>query len=42
MFKLSNEVDDVGEWREEESLKLTDLVQRRLKYLQVRHSTFAL
>jgi hypothetical protein len=35
LYKLGNTVDGIGSWREKESQKLTDLVQRRLYYLQV-------
>ncbi|KAH3883860.1 hypothetical protein DPMN_007828 [Dreissena polymorpha] len=32
--KFANAVDGAGEWRKRENLRLTDLVQRRLEYVQ--------
>lgn len=34
LYELGNTVDGVGDWRQKESQKLGDLVQRRLAYLQ--------
>lgn len=33
-YKLANDVDNLKNWRQQESLKTGDLVQRRLEYLQ--------
>ena len=33
--KLSDDVDGLGAWREAEGRRLTDLVQRRIKHVQV-------
>jgi hypothetical protein len=35
LYELSNTVDHISDWREQESKTLSDLVGRRINYLQV-------